>query len=198
MRYGYERVSSRGQARDGNSLEAQANQLREAGAEIIFSDEYTGTKNDRPQFQKMLTEIKTGDTLIVTKLDRFARSVKQGIEIIDSLISKDITVHVLNIGVIDNTPTGKLIRNIMLAFAEFERDMIVQRTQEGKAIAKTKKEYREGRPPKYSKAQISHAIELLKSNSYKSVEEMTGISKSTLLRWKKRMNYTTDMKGEEK
>lgn len=198
MRYGYERVSSRGQARDGNSLEAQANQLREAGAEIIFSDEYTGTKNDRPQFQKMLTEIKTGDTLIVTKLDRFARSVKQGIEIIDSLISKDITVHVLNIGVIDNTPTGKLIRNIMLAFAEFERDMIVQRTQEGKAIAKTKKEYREGRPPKYSKAQIGHAIVLLESNSYKQVEEMTGISKSTLLRWKsKRMTDSPDLNGGE-
>ena len=83
--------------------------------------------------------------MVVTKLDRIARSAMQGIELVQKLLDRGITVHVLNMGLLDNTPTGKLIRNIMLAFAEFERDMIVERTQEGKAIAKLNPEFREGR-----------------------------------------------------
>lgn len=68
-------------------------------------------------------------------------------------------------GLLDNTPTGKLIRNIMLAFAEFERDMIVERTQEGKAIAKLAPDFKEGRPKKFSKVQINHALSLLNEYS---------------------------------
>ena len=86
----------------------------------------------------------------------------------------------------DNTPTGKLIRSVMLAFAEFERDMIVERTQEGKAIAKLNPEFQEGRPKKFSRTQINHALSLLSNYSYKQVEQMTGISKSTLIRAKRR------------
>ena len=73
----------------------------------------------------------------------------------------------------------------MLAFAEFERDMIVERTQEGKAIAKQKPDYKEGRPKKFGRKQIELALSLLEENSYKQVEEQTGISKSTLIRAKK-------------
>ena len=73
----------------------------------------------------------------------------------------------------------------MLAFAEFERDMIVERTQEGKAIAKLNPDFKEGRPKKFSKVQINHALDLLSEYSYKQVEQMTGISKSTLIRAKK-------------
>ena len=101
-------------------------------------------------------------------------------------------IHVLNIGMMDNSPTGKLIRNIFLAFAEFERDMIVERTQEGKSIAKQNPNFREGRPKKYSKAQISHALELLDSYSYRKVSEMTGISVSSLQRAKRRMKIRKD------
>lgn len=75
----------------------------------------------------------------------------------------------------------------MFAYAEFERDMIVQRTQEGKAIARTKEGFKEGRPNKYNKEQINHALELLKDHSYTQVEKMTGISKSTLIRSKRRI-----------
>ena len=89
-------------------------------------------------------------------------------------------------GIMDNTPTGKLIRTIMLAFAEFERDMIVERTQEGKAIAKQNPDFREGRPKTYKREQINHALDLLQTRSYKQVEEMTGISKSTLIRAKRK------------
>lgn len=84
--------------------------------------------------------------MIITKLVRIARSAPQGIELIQTLLDKGITIHVLNMGLLDNTPTGKLIRNIMLAFAEFERDMIIERTQEGKVIAKKQPGFREGRP----------------------------------------------------
>ena len=90
MVYGYARVSTKGQARDGNSLAEQERKLREAGATIIFKDSFTGTKASRPEFDKLLQTIVAGDTLVVCKLDRFARSAKQGIELIDSLIEKGV------------------------------------------------------------------------------------------------------------
>lgn len=186
MIYGYARVSTKGQAKDGNSLEAQEKALRESGANEIYVDAFTGTKTDRPEFDKLMDKIQKGDTLIVTKLDRFARSMTQGSELVSDLVKKGIKVYILNIGVMDNTPSSKLIRNVFFAFAEFERDMIVERTMEGKAIAKQNPDFREGRPKKYSRKQIEHALKLLESNSYKQVEDMTGISKSTLIRAKKK------------
>ena len=186
MIYGYARVSTKGQAKDGNSLEVQEKALRESGANEIYVDAFTGTKTDRPEFDKLIDKIQKGDTLIVTKLDRFARSMTQGSELVSNLIEKGIKVYILNIGVMDNTSSSKLIRNVFFAFAEFERDMIVERTMEGKAIAKQNPDFREGRPKKYSRKQIEHALELLESNSYKQVEDMTGISKSTLIRAKKK------------
>lgn len=185
MNYGYCRVSTKGQAKDGNSLEAQEKAVKAAGAEKIFCDAFTGTKSHRPELDKLLSEIQNGDKLIVTKLDRIARSATQGTELIQNLLDKGISVNVLNMGLLDDSPTGKLIRTILLAFSEFERDMIVERTQEGKAIAKQKPDFTEGRPKKFSRIQITHALELLQSNSYKQVEQMTGISKSTLVRAKR-------------
>ena len=184
MVYGYCRVSTQTQAKDGNSLEAQKNLLIENGAEEIYSDAFTGTKAHRPELDKLLAVLQAGDKLVVTKLDRIARSASQGIELVQTLLDKGVTVHVLNMGLLDNTPTGKLIRNIMLTFAEFERDMIIERTQEGKAIAKRQPDFREGRPPLYSRKQIQHALELLQDHSYRQVTELTGISKSTLIRAK--------------
>ena len=186
MIYGYARVSTKGQAKDGNSLEAQEKALRESGANEIYVDAFTGTKTDRPEFDKLMNKIQKGDTLIVTKLDRFARSMSQGSELVSDLIERGIKVYILNIGVMDNTPSSKLIRNVFFAFAEFERDMIVERTMEGKTIAKQNPDFREGRPKKYSRKQIEHALELLDNNSYKQVEDLTGISKSTLIRAKKK------------
>ncbi|XZL12004.1 recombinase family protein [Clostridium perfringens] len=186
MIYGYARVSTKGQAKDGNSLESQIKLLRDNGATEIYADSFTGTKTDRPEFNKLLNILKTGDTLIVTKLDRFARSMTQGSELVNELIDKGIRVNILNIGVMDNTPASKLIRNIFFSFAEFERDMIVERTKEGKAIAKSKEGFKEGRPKKHTKEQVDHALSMLSINggkySYKEVERLLGISKSTLIR----------------
>ena len=140
-------------------------------------DSFTGTKMTRPEFDKLLEELKAGDTLVVAKLDRFARS-----DLITKLIDDGIRVDVCNLGILDNSSMSTLMRNILLSFAQFERDMIVERTQEGKAIARQNPDFREGRPKKYSRTQINHALELLEHYSYRQVEEMTGISKGTLIR----------------
>ncbi len=145
--YGYARVSTTNQSRN-NTQEAQIKALKEAGAEEIYFDAFTGTQKHRPQFDILLSILQSGDTLIVTKLDRIARSTINGIEIIEGLLDKGIVVNVLNIGVMDDTPTGSLIRNIFLSFAQFERDMIVQRCDEGRRVARQKPGYREGRPKK--------------------------------------------------
>lgn len=149
MKYGYARVSTCRQAKNGNSLQDQERMLTEAGVlpENIFADSYTGTKLDRPKFDALLEAIKPGDELIVCKLDRFARSSSDGSKLVQRLVDDGISVNILNMGKADNTPVGKLMVTIMLAFAEFERDMIVERTSAGKAYAREYKEgYREGRP----------------------------------------------------
>lgn len=187
MKYGYIRVSTAKQANDGNSLEAQENQLLENGIpkENIFKDVYTGVKADRPNFTKLLKILKDGDTLVVTKLDRFARSMIEGSKIVNELIEKGVKVHVLNIGMMDNTPNSKLIRNIFFSFAEFERDMIVERTQAGKEIAKQDPDFKDGRPKKYTKKQLEYAkqLKLEEKKTYKQIQLLLGISKATLCRY---------------
>lgn len=186
MIYGYARVSTKGQAKDGNSLESQIKQLKENGATEIYADSFTGTKMERPELDKLLAKLQKDDTLIITKLDRFARSVSQASDLITKLIDKGITINVLTLGILSNSSMSQLMQNILLAFAKFERDMIWERTQEGKAIAKQKENYREGRLPVYKKKQLEHALELLQDHSYKEITELTGISKSTLIRAKRK------------
>lgn len=177
---GYARVSTRFQEREGNSLEAQESLLKASGAKIVYKESFTGATLERPAFKELIGALEEGDTLMVTKLDRLARSATAGIEAIDGLLSRGIKVHVLNMGLMDDTPTGKLIRTILLAFAEFERDMIIERTQEGRRISGNLG----GRPHKYSTEQIDHALHLLDSSSYTEVSRMTGISVSTIYRAK--------------
>lgn len=149
MIYGYARVSTRGQARDGNSIESQEQQLRSAGCESIYADSCTGTVMDRPKFTELMSKLKSGDRLVVAKLDRFARTTSGGIDTIRELLGRGVAVHILNMGLIDNTPTGRLMVTMLLAFAEFERDMIVERTAAGKAVARENNpDYREGRKKK--------------------------------------------------
>ncbi|MCK2018855.1 recombinase family protein [Peribacillus frigoritolerans] len=181
MKYGYARVSTKGQ-----ELEVQLQALEKEGCEQVYSEKFTGTKADRPRFKELLSLLKGGDTLVVTKLDRLARNTKEGIEVIEGLFNKGVRVHVLNVGLLEDTTMGKFFLQTLLAVAEMERNMIVERTQEGKAIAKQREDFREGRPNKYSKKQVEHALGLLESHSYKEVENMTGISKSTLIRAKRK------------
>ena len=187
MKFGYIRVSTRKQARDGNSLEAQREALTAAGAEKIYTDAFTGTRMERPEWDKLRAQLRRGDVLIVTRLDRLARSVSQASGLITDMIDEGITINVLNLGVLSNDSVNTLLRNVLLSFAQFERDMIVQRTQEGKAVARaTDPDFREGRPPKFDAEQLDHAMELLENHSYAQTAKLTGISKSTLIRERKR------------
>lgn len=185
MIYGYMRVSTVGQLK-GNSIEEQEKILRQNGATKLYQDAFTGTITSRPNFNKLLEILEEGDTLIVTKLDRFARNTVEGINVIQHLHNRGVRVNILNMGMVDNTPTGKLILTVMLGFAEFERDMILQRTAEGKSIAKTKSWYREGRPPACDEETARAIVDLLQDHSYREVSDLTGLSKSTLQRLKKK------------
>ena len=186
MIYGYARVSTRWQAKDGTSLEAQEKLLIHNGAQCIYADSFTGTKRSRPQLDALLEKVQKGDTIVVTKLDRLMRSLTEGIKLINNLIARGITLRSLGDSItFDNKPMNKAMRQMILVFAELERDLIVERTQEGKAIAKQNPAFREGRPKTYTAQQIDIALGLLENMTYGQVEAQMGMSKSTLLRAKK-------------
>ena len=190
MLYGYCRVSSKGQL-DNNSFEQQEQEiLSKYPDRTIKKEQFTGTTTERPVLNRLIDALQPNDTLIVTKLDRLARTVTEGIELIQGLFTKGVSVHVLNVGLLENTYIGKFFLTTLLAVAELERNMIVERTQTGKAIAKQNPYFKEGRPKLYSSKQIIHALELLQDKSYKEVEQLTGISKSTMIRAKR--NSTLD------
>ncbi len=175
--YGYARVSTKGQ-----ELEVQIEALEKENVEHIYKEKFTGTSTDRPQLQELIETLQAGDKLVVTKLDRLARNTKEGIDLVESLFAKGVKVHVLNVGLLEDTSMGRFFLTTLLAVAEMERNMIIERTQEGKAIAKQNPNYREGRKPTYTKAQLDHAMKLKETHSFSQVEEATGISMSTLKR----------------
>lgn len=136
MIYGYARVSTVGQSINGSSLEEQVAALTEYGCNQIITEAYTGKTVDRPQFTALLSKLQSGDTLVVTKLDRFARSTVEGVQTVRELFTRDVKVHILNIGLIENTLSGNLILTVFLAFAEFERGMILDELRTAKRLPK--------------------------------------------------------------
>lgn len=192
-RIGYPRVSTntKGKKKDrresnGNTLEDQEKRLRDAGADIIMPEQFTGTTMDRPVLNQVIEMLEEGDTLMVTKLDRLARTAGEGSVLIKSLIARGVKVHILNMGLIENSVTGRLLLNTLLAFAEFERDMIVERLNDGKEIAKANNpDYKEGRKAK----EIPDNFEDVQSRV--AAGEMTvvdacaelGVSRSTWYKW---------------
>lgn len=191
MVYGYARVSSKDQ-----SLASQVKQLKEYGCEKIFKEKVSGRrKEDRKEFVKLLDIVKSGDTLVVTKLDRFARSLKDALNTASELQEKGVTLVILNVGQIDNTPTGRLFFHILSAVAEFEADMIRERQREGIEEAKKRGVYK-GRPLTYTEkhAGLQQALEWFfnRDKCKKTVDEIceiTKISKSTLYRAARRKKY---------
>lgn len=178
MKIGYARVSTTGQ-----DLAGQLETLQAEGCERIYKDKYTGTRADRPEFQDMLKALRAGDTLVVTKLDRLARNTKEGIEIVQDLFNRDIKVHVLNVGLLENTSMGNFFLTTMLAVAELERNMIVERTGEGRQRAKKQGKHmgRHGRPKK----DIDRALKLYderESNgmSVNDIVELTKVPRATV------------------
>ena len=150
MRWGYARVSSKGQRLYGMSLEDQIETLLAQGIDRahIVVDVHTGMEMSRPGFDRLLAELGEGDELVVCKLDRFARTAPEGAMMVRELVERGVRVNILNMGIADGTPMGKIMVTIMLAFAEYERDMIVERTAMGKALRREHDPaWREGRRP---------------------------------------------------
>lgn len=183
MIFGYCRVSTKGQAKDGNSLQAQEQEILSRYNDAqIYKEAYTGTTTDRPVFNDVIQKMKEKDMLVVNKLDRLARNTGEGIKIVKDLFQKKCSVHVLNVGLLEDTAMGQFFITTLLAVAELERNQIIERCQAGKAIARQNPDFVEGRPKKYNQKQLDHALDLLLDHSYKEVVQMTGISKSTLIR----------------
>lgn len=178
--YGYARVSTREQ-----KLDVQINDLLNAGVkkENIYSEKYTGTTTKRPVFDELLKKLKKGDTITVVKLDRLARNTTQALQLVQQFNDRGIVLNILNMGKIDNSPTGRLLFTMFSAFADFERDLIVSRTQEGKEFAKKHDpNFKDGRPRKFTQTQLDMAYKLREEKhwTYKKIAEETGISQSTL------------------
>lgn len=197
VKYGYARVSTMIQTH-GNSLEEQKQKLLQAGVpeENIVTEQYSGKTVMRPKFEALLQRLQHGDSLYCAKLDRFARNSEEGQRVIRELTERGVAVYILNIGgckhPFDSSPMGKFQYQVLLAFAELERSQILERTAAGKAIARTKSGYREGRPPIKS-VRIENALMLLKTKTYKEVAEITGISRATLYRYRvKAKKYNAD------
>ena len=187
-KYGYGRVSSKGQERDGNSLEDQKAKFLENGVpeENIELEAYTGTTMERPKLEMLLSKLTPGDELIVTKLDRFARTAAEGGAMIKSLVDRGVIVNVLNMGRADNTPMGTLMVTILLAFAEYERALIVERLSTGKEVEKAKNpDYREGRKPMEVHPRFEEYSDMVAVGgiTVKSACAELGISRSTWYKW---------------
>lgn len=185
MRYGYGRVSSPGQQLEGNSLQEQERVLREAGAEEVILECFTGKEIDRPKFTPLLNKLKKGDTLFVTKLDRFARAT-EAVPVITELVTRGVTVNILNFGIANNSATGTLMLNILASFAQYEREMIFERTQEGKMAKRAKDpSYKEGRkelkrPENFDS--YRNRVENGEITAVAACKEL-GVSRSTWYKW---------------
>lgn len=180
-KYGYARVSSHGQATDGTSLESQRAQLERAGCVEVVEEVYTGTASSRPALDQLLARLVEGDELVVCKLDRIARSLQVGLSFFEEMDSRNIRVTVLNMGTMSGDPASRLMRNVMLAVAEFERDMIYERTREGLARAHEQGR-REGRPRKSVDADALASHRLLVENGEETVTDACkalGIGRTT-------------------
>jgi len=159
---GYARVSTEGQ-----ELTAQLEQLNGAGVDKVFKEKASGVKHDRPQLAAMLDHLREGDTVIVCKLDRIARSTKHLLEIIESLEARKVSFMVLNINLDTSTPTGKLMLSMLAAIGQFEREMMLERQREGIRIAQDEGRYK-GRKAT-ARALSDKALELLAQGNTKQV-----------------------------
>ena len=144
MKIGYARTST---VEQDAGLEAQLRDLKAAGVERVFSEKVSSVDVDkREQFALALDFVRDGDTLVVTKIDRLARSVRHLHEIVEQLAKKGVALQILNLGFDTSTPTGKLMLTMLGGIAEFEREIMLERQKEGVAKAKREGKYM-GRKP---------------------------------------------------
>ena len=175
--FGYARVSTESQ-----NLDRQLDALEKYGVEMIYNEKMTGTKKDRPELSKLLDRMTDGDTVVVESLSRLGRSTKDLIELMELFQSKGVHLVSLKESIDTSTSTGKLLFTLMSAIAQFERDVIADRTREGLNAARARG--RMGGRPKANPDQVKKAVKLYNTGQYsiKEIEELTGVKKSTLYR----------------
>ena len=178
MLIGYARVSTQDQ-----NLTLQREALINAGCEKVFEDKVSGTRADRPGLSKTLEMLREGDTLVVWKLDRLGRSVKQLVDMVSELNKQGIQFKSLTDSIDTGTTSGRFFFHVMASLAEMERELTIERTRAGLEVAK-KLGRTGGRKPKMTDSKIESAKELLSSGvPPKEVAKNLGVSVSTLYRW---------------
>ena len=183
---GYARVST-----DDQNLSLQNDALEKAGCEKIYSDTISGSKSSRQGLDDLLNYCRTGDVIVVWRLDRLGRSLKDLISIVGKLESKDIALKSLNESIDTSNSSGKLIFHMFAALAEFERNLIRERTNAGLKAAKARGRVG-GRPKKLDINKIKLVKALHKSNKHSIVEisELVGVSRPTLYQYLKEETLT--------
>lgn len=177
MEIGYARVSTSGQ-----DTSQQRAELSAAGCSRIFSENISGANKDRPELQKMLDHIRAGDVVIVTRLDRLARSTTDLLHIGEKIAAAGAGLKSLAEPWADTTtPAGKMILTVFAALADFERSLILDRTSSGRAAAKARG-VRFGPPPALTAEQIAHARELLDTKSVSEIAKLLGVHRATVYR----------------
>jgi DNA invertase Pin-like site-specific DNA recombinase len=182
-RFGYARVSTIEQHTDGQEARLLAD-----GAERVFTDKVTGTKASRPEWDKLFAQLRAGDTLVVTKLDRLGRSLINLIDVVHILGERKVELVILDMGIDTSTNHGKLIFHIMAALAEWEARIISERTVEGLAAARERHGGKlPGRGPSLSPDKVRIARDLFASReangmSAARIAEVVGCSRATLYR----------------
>ena len=178
MLIGYARVSTQDQ-----NLTLQREALINAGCEKVFEDKVSGTRADRPGLSKTLEMLREGDTLVVWKLDRLGRSVKQLVDMVSELNKQGIQFKSLTDSIDTGTTSGRFFFHVMASLAEMERELTIERTRAGLEVAK-KLGRKGGRKPKMTDSKIESAKKLLSSGvPPKEVAKSLGVSVSTLYRW---------------
>lgn len=179
MLIGYARVSTEGQ-----NLNRQLDQLKAEQCERIYQEKITGSTKERPELDKMLDNLRTGDTIIISELTRLSRSTKDLFQLVDQIEKKGANIKsIKEIWLDTTTPYGKLMFTIFAGISQFERDLISQRTKEGLSSARARG--RKGGRPSKNKSDIEKALKLYNSKNYslKEIKEMTGVSKTSLYRY---------------
>lgn len=175
---GYARVSTMEQ-----NLDRQLDLLRANGVKKIYTEKMTGTKRDRPELSRMLDHLDEGDTVVIESLSRLGRSTKDLIELVELFHKKGVQLVSLKESIDTSTSTGKLLFTIMSALAQFERDVIADRTREGLNAARARGHH--GGRPKIDSRKLHQAMKLYQAGQHtvKEIEELTGVKKATLYRY---------------